>query len=498
MTLVVQGTSSHPVTFAHSFSTPDNGDWGGIYVGTGASASINHAIITHPAIGVEAEGASNVEIYDSRVEETSHQGFLFINSVGVIENNQIVNDFYGYYQDGIYVLNSDVNITGNSIQGNYRTGVQIFAGSQFVVLTRNVISNNGFNGGAYIQCANGVLSRIENNTIAHNSAQGLWVYPPSSASLIWVKNNIVAYNSGRGIWNGSAYYSLPVDYNDVYNNSGGNYYNTVPGDNDISLDPDFVGGDPFDYHLQNTSPCIDAGDPQYEDPDGSVADIGAYYYPRPDPPTNLTLTSYTHYHIGQWHDHPKLTWDPNTETDLDHYKVYRKVGSGSWSSAATVPAGTEEWIDFQFTIVPGGNTFLYYNITAWNINPPNQESDPSNEVSTKTNTGKASKSIISSESIPEKFVLHRNYPNPFNLVTTIKYDLPEKSYVEMKIFNLLGEEIRTLAVGKESAGFKNMLWNGKDNRGNLVSSGMYIYNLSAKSLESDKKFHQTMKMVLLR
>lgn len=111
---------------------------------------------------------------------------------------------------------------------------------------------------------------------------------------------------------------------------------------------------------------------------------------------------------------------------------------------------------------------------------------------------RGSKYAITTQELPDQFSLARNFPNPFNPVTTIKYDLPEWSYVELKIYDLMGREIRTLISGNEEAGYKSVIWDGKDSRGNAVSTGMYLYQIDVISYESDKEFYNTMKMILLR
>lgn len=103
------------------------------------------------------------------------------------------------------------------------------------------------------------------------------------------------------------------------------------------------------------------------------------------------------------------------------------------------------------------------------------------------------------EQIPENFALYQNYPNPFNPMTTIKYQLPEESYVTLKIYNLLGQEVRSLIDDVQKAGYNSIVWDGKNNSGMNVSSGIYIYRLDAKSLNNPAKiFAQTKKMVLLK
>ena len=89
--------------------------------------------------------------------------------------------------------------------------------------------------------------------------------------------------------------------------------------------------------------------------------------------------------------------------------------------------------------------------------------------------------------VPNEFALDQNYPNPFNPETTIRYDLPESSHVVLKIFNILGEEVKTLVDAEQTAGIKTIIWNGKDKLGKDVSSGAYIYQMQAGGFTKVKK-----------
>jgi flagellar hook assembly protein FlgD len=94
--------------------------------------------------------------------------------------------------------------------------------------------------------------------------------------------------------------------------------------------------------------------------------------------------------------------------------------------------------------------------------------------------------------IPQKFELYQNYPNPFNPSTSISFDLAEDVFVTLKIYNILGQEIRTLVNDFKPAGKYTVVWDGKDNNGNAVGSGIYLYKINAG------KFTKTMKMVLAK
>lgn len=80
---------------------------------------------------------------------------------------------------------------------------------------------------------------------------------------------------------------------------------------------------------------------------------------------------------------------------------------------------------------------------------------------------------------PETFVLRQNYPNPFNPGTLISYQIPLSSKVTLVIYNLQGQVVRTLVNEEVSRGFHNVIWNGKDDFGKSVATGVYVYRMSA-------------------
>ncbi len=94
--------------------------------------------------------------------------------------------------------------------------------------------------------------------------------------------------------------------------------------------------------------------------------------------------------------------------------------------------------------------------------------------------------------LPVQFDLRQNYPNPFNPATNITYTLPEPAEVTIKIFNTLGQEIRTLVDDRQHAGVYHLIWDGKDRHGEGVASGVYLYRMDAGP------YRQTRKMLLLR
>lgn len=102
--------------------------------------------------------------------------------------------------------------------------------------------------------------------------------------------------------------------------------------------------------------------------------------------------------------------------------------------------------------------------------------------------------VLELQSTPREFALHQNFPNPFNPDTTIKYDLAESSDVTLQIYNVLGQVVRTLVASEvQNAGRYQIRWNGMDDRGVPVSSGVYFYQISAEG-----KFQQVQKLMLLK
>jgi flagellar hook assembly protein FlgD len=79
------------------------------------------------------------------------------------------------------------------------------------------------------------------------------------------------------------------------------------------------------------------------------------------------------------------------------------------------------------------------------------------------------------------------YPNPVNNRTTISYQLPARATVELAVYNVLGQKVRILAQGTQNPGWHSVEWNGRDNGGRRVSSGIYLYRLTAGSGSAVKK-----------
>ena len=94
--------------------------------------------------------------------------------------------------------------------------------------------------------------------------------------------------------------------------------------------------------------------------------------------------------------------------------------------------------------------------------------------------------------LPTTYEVSQNYPNPFNPSTTIKYQLPEISNVKLVIYNVLGQKVRTLLSDRIEAGYHSVVWDGRNDEGRAVASGIYIYKFEAGN------FNRTMKLMMLK
>ena len=97
-----------------------------------------------------------------------------------------------------------------------------------------------------------------------------------------------------------------------------------------------------------------------------------------------------------------------------------------------------------------------------------------------------------SETLPQGFALEQNFPNPFNPITTLRYELPEDSFVDVTVYDMLGNVVSNLVNANQSSGYKSVQWNATNNQGQPVSAGVYLYSIEAG------EFRQTKKMIFLK
>ncbi|WKZ68063.1 MAG: FlgD immunoglobulin-like domain containing protein [Melioribacteraceae bacterium] len=128
----------------------------------------------------------------------------------------------------------------------------------------------------------------------------------------------------------------------------------------------------------------------------------------------------------------------------------------------------------------------------WRVRTKSADGEYSNYSTTGKFSTDNSVTSVEEDIVPVTYSLDQNYPNPFNPATTISYSLPKATYVTVKIYNTLGQEVKTLLSQDMKAGVHSINWIGDNNYGQKISSGTYIYQIVAG------EFMQAKKMVLLK
>ncbi|MBI1805211.1 MAG: T9SS type A sorting domain-containing protein [Ignavibacteriae bacterium] len=106
---------------------------------------------------------------------------------------------------------------------------------------------------------------------------------------------------------------------------------------------------------------------------------------------------------------------------------------------------------------------------------------------------------LRTSNLPSAFTLDQNYPNPFNPLTVIRYQLAVESKVTLKIYNVLGQEVKILVSETRDAGTEQVEWNSRNNTGDPIASGVYFYRIDATSVaDPSKTFTRVRKLVLLK
>jgi hypothetical protein len=334
-----------------------------------------------------------------------------------------------------------------------------------------------------------VYCYYENNTIIgfDDASRFIAIYSgfDGQGDTISIKNNII-----NGFLSAVCYFgeSLGVRlyYNNLRNNSrivepgSAGYFDSTIGNQYI--DPMFA--DTTSFQLQAFSPCIDAGDPNILDVDGTRSDIGCYGGPLghsyiyqdlpPAIPESLRVD------IGD--DSLLIRWHYNTETDFNRYYFYKDTILGFTPSISTLIAQPETslYIDRDFDRQHN----YYYRISA--IDNQGHLSDYSAELGVRfigiDNTG--------NPLLPSVTEIKSTYPNPFNSMITISYYLADIGYqpaeVKLYIYDIGGRLVRKLVDCRQNPGRYVVTWDGRTDGGEQLSSGVYFSRLSVSGIELQK------------
>lgn len=174
-----------------------------------------------------------------------------------------------------------------------------------------------------------------------------------------------------------------------------------------------------------------------------------------------------------------LGWTPNSEPYLNHYRLYRDTISGTMVYYDIIDKSDSTYSDSN---VEFGKKY-YYKLTA--VDSLGNESEASTEVIAVIilNDLEKKNDII----FPIVFELKKNYPNPFNSTTKILYSIPKACQVRIIIFDVLGRVVKRLVDNYQAAGKYKVIWDGRDEVGKYVSSGIYFYQMIAGSFQTTNR-----------
>jgi hypothetical protein len=163
-----------------------------------------------------------------------------------------------------------------------------------------------------------------------------------------------------------------------------------------------------------------------------------------------------------------LNWTTASETNNHHFEIMREgILIGEVSGAGT--SATENRYTWNDEHVVNGTSYSYTLIAV-------DESGASEEIALAEATPLRSAGNVS------RYALYQNYPNPFNSLTSITFDLAEDNFVSLKVYNLMGQEIKTLVAGELSAGRREVVFDAAD-----LATGIYFYRLESGSFTSQRK-----------
>ncbi|MBN1481310.1 CotH kinase family protein [candidate division KSB1 bacterium] len=478
---------------------------------------------------------ANIQYASARVENCHlfGNGELDFDAVdqGIIRNNRIDIISTNSNRDGIDIGASDhVLIENNRIFDCPDKGISVGENSADTIIRGNLVVNAAMG----VAVKDDSYARIDHTTF-YNDSVGVACYEKMAGQgggTATVTNSIFAgHFASEFTVDGTS--SIQINYSL-------SEWNLMQGLGNHHDNARFVDPLTDNFYLQMDSPCIDAGDPTApKDPDGSLADIGAFFYNKgPINTTDLVINEFLADNsktladeIGQFDDWIELYNGSDQPinvaglylTDNFYTPALWRIAEYQPETTTIAPGGyLLVWADKEMhqgllhadmkldasgehlaliKLVEGQPVYIdsisfgrqqqdisrgrsYDGAVSWRdfaVPTPGQANDP-------LYTQRSHKS----DALPKIFALQQNYPNPFNPRTTIVYQLPLATDVTVEVFNSLGQRVDVLVRDHKEAGVYRATWPGLDENGRALSSGLYFYKMTAGDFSAIRK------MILMR
>jgi len=514
---------------------------GGIYIGGGADPVIEGCIVddnTASTSSSEKGCGGGLVIFGDGTNPT-------IQKCQIINNNASSGYLGGYlgYGGDIYLFDASPTIKGNTISTNYAAnehegfggGIYCLSTTSLIqgnTISSNTASSNSSGKGGGIFCELSDLTTIQNNVIKSNYAsdqnfgQGGGIY--IALSDITISGNDISANyaseadTGRGggiCCNGG---ETIIEHNAIHSNKASDQSEGYGGGIYFNLSIPTIKWNTIYANIASTKSYTETNDPPYGYGGGLyLVDCNDFTI------QNNTLYKNANDLESQWYDAGGSgmyisSWS-GSNIIKDNIFARHNSSNSDHLSMYSEPAGLE--VTYSCFYNPNG--FSGQNATLTNCmfqtdplfvdeyngdfhlsaySPCIDAGDPSSDYSNEPepngdrinmgaygNTSEAAVAVLEfieendEIAVPKQFGLKQNYPNPFNSTTTIKYGIPEASDVTVKIYNILGQEVKSWNFVRQKPGYYEILWNGTGRYGQPISTGLHLYIISAGDFVKTKK-----------
>ena len=192
-------------------------------------------------------------------------------------------------------------------------------------------------------------------------------------------------------------------------------------------------------------------------------------------------------------------WDDSDIIDVFSRQTHKRMGYTWRSDGSSFNPGKLDYVFYSDATIDTGRhytlntlamdeeTLMETDLDAEDTNEASDHLPRVFDISIAEGLGMKNAPIL-----PSSFALHPNYPNPFNPITALRYDLPENGMVTIMIYDIMGRRIKTLVNIDQTAGYRSIQWDATNDLGQPVSAGVYLYLIQAE------EFRDTRKMVLMK